>query len=112
MGDAKEPKLLHTELVTTKNHRNQVNAFEWMITSLEKFTSSLRKFETLFKGFERAAKPMGYVNMRAVWERQRRREERRMKRLEDTLARAIWLAILHQRLRERQKETNHLKRYS
>jgi len=72
---------------TIRRHQSVTYPLEWM-------TDRLSEFSSFFKTFEEVAKSMGYVSLRTLRERQRRRERRQMKLLVDTFAKAIRLAIL------------------
>jgi len=92
MEDVEKPKP-KPELEATARRRQSVTY------PLDRMTDRLREIPSFYKTFERVAGTMGYVSPRAMREKRRKEKRKLMKELEDTLAKAIRMAILYRRSR-------------
>jgi len=92
MEDVKKLKSKPELEATVRRSQSVTYPLDWM-------TDRLSEFSTFYKKFEEAANKMGYVSPRALREKRRKEKRKLMKELEDTLAKAIRMAILYRRSR-------------
>ena len=92
MEDVKRLKSKPELEATVRRRQSVTYPLDWM-------TDRLSEFSTFYKKFEEAANKMGYVSPRALREKRRKEKRKLMKELEDTLAKAIQMAILYRRSR-------------